>query len=504
MSTFWDPLYVDHLPSSHPGFIDADVRALLNTDFRFRDALTPGEADAIAAFVGWYRTALADYMDAVEAERVAWQYYESLPITHRDKSLAHDAANIASIAREASGDELRAGTAKGTALVLAVLESVLSRSGFSLVERAGISRRAAGLPDVTSEVLGRLPVPINPIGDLLQKGLRDFLRTFLEGGLGSLLPSGIASDGGPGLTGWTSDLGRNRRSAGSPTGGGSVIAVAARVGPSSSASPGGGIDPGRPDTFAVSGGRSASEHSRGVGAVAGPGTRTVVKIDQQPVDTGKSKQRTSSTNTYGPTGASAAMSALVQGVSTSEEDAAIVKGLKAGSTPNPVVNPISLSNDPFIASMQVRALDIVGRAIPAPVGPVLSLSPDGGIDYGAGPGTIDWEMLDPVAPYAGGEYEPRRRGPRPGGKRARITNPAILALYPDGSPSGGNDEDDETARVVGALVGNESVPLPPREDPAAGRPNRGVVVAVSSGVASRTMNFSAASLLGSGMGLPRR
>ncbi len=184
--------------------------------------------------------------------------------------------------------------------------------------------------------------------------------------------------------------------------------------------------------------------------------------------------------------------------------------------PSPVTEAVSLSRDPFIAAQQAKALGFAGRTISTPNGPVLAFPPEGGASAtGDTNGTIDWEMLDPVAPYAGGIYEPSGR-PRGGGpsRRTRMANQAIEALYPEGSGPGA-DEDDETLAAISAINTGRPMPAPEAPgDPAAmrfggnvvavstgaappvGSPSAGMVVAYSAGVGSPTIVTAAGRAMG--------
>ncbi len=183
------------------------------------------------------------------------------------------------------------------------------------------------------------------------------------------------------------------------------------------------------------------------------------------------------------------------------------------STSNPVTEAVSLSRDPFIAAQQARALGFAGRAIQTPNGPVLAFPPEGGASAtGDTTGTINWEMLDPVAPYAGGDYEPSGR-PRGGGpsRRTRMANQAIEPLYPEGTGGPGAEDDDETLAAIAAINTGRPMPAPEAPgDPAAmrfggnvvavstgaapavGSPSAGMVVAYSAGVGSPTIEFDGA------------
>jgi hypothetical protein len=297
--------------------------------------------------------------------------------------------------------------------------------------------------------------------------------------------------GGPGLGGWMSDL-SGGRGFWSTTSGGKQVGYTPSVStPSASSGRGATSNPGLGDR---------PDRDKGGTATAG------VDASSGGVHTGGMQTSTGNRDS-GSSGGSSGRRSGEQGQSANSPTrpklrigAGNVSGVRAEGDPDPETpNPETNSTrrrwglDAFGDGISMNALESAGAFLSPPSGPVHVFTPDAGdASDGYDAAAIDWELFDPVAPYASGDYEPRRRGPRSSARPGRIRHPGVLALYPEGGSGGGRDEDDETIATVERLTGPVNVPEIPSEDPAAA-PAGGVVRAVSNGVAFTTMNNFVAS-----------
>jgi len=475
----WGTVWAEHLPSSHPAYLPDDVRKLLNNDPGFWSQLEYHETQKISRWVKWYRAQRDEYDRDVVAEAAAWDYYQSLPISHPGKGAARDNYDALRALRIGAEDELRAGVAKGVAMIRAIAVAVDRRA-----YEEDLFDALRGLAD--DIITPPSKEPPRPPG-----GARDLDRFKKE--FERLLNSGIGPGQRPatvgGLFGKQADPFGSHfgslfpQSSGGRWGSGPGIAGFIRSGPvaGSSGPQVVGYTPG------VAKGVSGGDGEHGSQSEA---------HERQSFDWGHSKtttQEMAEDDDGEPIGGVYDPGNWLYGSPKKPEEQhqaqASKEGRGGGATPDPTRDPAGFTGIAFLDDLTMRALRAQGAFIAAPLGASRGLYPDAET---GGPGVtealIAEHVVDPVAPVAGGEhYEPRVPRGRYAGAAPTIDNPYLEALYPDtGAGEGGGGSE---GAIIQKFVGDR--PRGPG-DPEGGDPQAvgvGVtVVAVSAGVRTGTVD----------------
>lgn len=138
--------------------------------------------------------------------------------------------------------------------------------------------------------------------------------------------------------------------------------------------------------------------------------------------------------------------------------------VEAVGRPDPnALGGFQLSGVSFLDDAALRVLAVQFGLIAERSGPIQALYPDdGGGGWATGDVELDLDMLDPVAPYAGGEHYDPKTPRRPlSGAAPDLSGRGVEALYPDNGDDRGNEADNATRSLVNSLIGDR--PLAPRE-----------------------------------------